>query len=180
MQYFIAIVAFVGAWFLVAGPIWQASIELREEEIDQDAIQAIKEGLPAGAKVSNWWWLLPPVAIVLRQRAEGERRKMFNDSLTAEQREQTVSFMNKANGWIVVAFGAFFLAVKETWEAIETFDAPVWLFWVLVVVLPIACIGYAVYRSFATMNALGAMPTREEREAWRAEHRQKRQQPPVS
>jgi hypothetical protein len=174
MEYLIAIVGFVGGWFLVAGPIWQAALELRDEEIDQEGIEALRADLPKPSTVSNWWWLLPPIAIYLRQRAQREQRKAFNESLTPEQLKQTVSFLNKANGWIVVAVGAFLIAVKETWEGIETFHLPVWLFWVLVVVLPIACIGYAVYRSFVTMNALGDMPSREKREEWRKNNRRGR------
>ena len=42
MDYVIAICGFVGGWLLVAGPVWQAAIELREEEIDQEAIEAVK------------------------------------------------------------------------------------------------------------------------------------------
>ena len=43
LDYLIAICGFVGGWLLVAGPVWQAALELAEEEIDQEAIEHVKQ-----------------------------------------------------------------------------------------------------------------------------------------
>jgi hypothetical protein len=154
MEYLIAICGFLGAWLLVIGPVWQAAIELREEEIDQEAIEAAKASVPMPPKISRWWWLLPPVAYFKQSRRARASRKLMMDAMPAKQVEQTISFMNKANGWIIVAGGAFLLAVKETWELIELLHWPVWLFWVLVVLLPIVAIVNAVSRVMLTEHLI--------------------------
>jgi hypothetical protein len=45
---------FAGAWLLVAGPLYQGSVELGELDFDRDGIQGT-------AAAVHWWWLLPPV-----------------------------------------------------------------------------------------------------------------------
>jgi glyoxylate carboligase len=154
MQYAITICGFIGGWLLVAGPVWQAAIELREEQIDQEAIQAARSSTRPGPRVSKWWWLLPPVAYVKQVRQSKAARQAFHVALTPEQLEQTVNFLNKANGWLVVASGGFLLAVKETWEFIDLLHWPVWVFWALIVVMTILAISNAVRRVVNTHNVL--------------------------
>jgi hypothetical protein len=154
MEYIIAICGFVGGWLLVAGPLWQASIELREEEFDREAIQAAQSTVVQPEKISGWWWLLPPVAYVLQVRRQRAARKAFQDALPPEQLKQTVSFMNKANGWLIVATGGFLLAVKETWELVNDIHFPQWVFWVLVVVMPIVAIANSAVRMVSTQKLL--------------------------
>jgi hypothetical protein len=62
---------YVGAWLLVAGPIYQAALELQEQDIERDRIQQVTAQVPAPAPVSAWWWLLPPVRYLLAQRRSG-------------------------------------------------------------------------------------------------------------
>ena len=154
MEYVIAICGFIGGWLLVAGPVWQAAIELREEEVDRDAIEAVKSSAPPPPKVSAWWWLLPPVAYFLQSRRQRAARQAVQDALPPEQLKQTISFLNKANGWVVVALGGFLLAVKETWELVDLLHLAQWVFWVLVVIMPILAIGNAVRKVINTHNAL--------------------------
>src|ERR1700727_150478 len=99
MNQVIAWAAFLGAWLLVAGPLYQGAIELHEEDIDRDAIDA-----------------------ALAQ-------------LTQAQREQFTSFVNKATGWFTVAIGASLLAAGQTWQVIERYHWPAWLFWLLILVM---------------------------------------------
>jgi hypothetical protein len=54
--------------------------------------------------------------------------------------EQITSFRNKATGWYTVALGGFLLAAGESWEVTEHYDWPVWVFWVLLVVMLVACL----------------------------------------
>jgi hypothetical protein len=154
MSIVIAACAFVGSWLLVAGPIWQAAIELREEEIDREAIEAARSSAYRAPSVSRWWWLLPPVAYVKRLRQSRANRRAFQEALPPEQLKQAVSFLNKANGWIVVALGALLLAVSETWNLVELTHLPVWVFIVAIVVLPIVAIGNAVARVSLTNHLL--------------------------
>ena len=67
--------------------------------------------------------------------------------LTETQREQLTSFRNKAAGWFTVAAGATLLAAGETWQIIEHHRWPVWLFWLLIVVM----LGVAVLNTAVRM-----------------------------
>ena len=155
MTHLIAIVGFFGGWLLVAGPLLQAYLELRNEEIDREGFDSAQKSVPKPEGFSPWWWLLPPVAWY-RQRARARQHQ--NDVMKAldpQLAEQAVSFFNKANAWFVVAGGAALIAVKETWELIETWEWPVWVFWVLIVVCPILCVGNLVARAIQSEQALG-------------------------
>jgi hypothetical protein len=97
MNEVISSVVFAGSWLLVAGPLYQGSVELAELDFDREGIEGLKASagqLERPDPPSGWWWLLPPVMYVLRRR------------------------WNKAFR-----------------EATEHHDWPVWLFWVLVVVM---------------------------------------------
>jgi len=52
---------FVGAWLLVAGPVYQAALELDAEEVARDALENAANRLPPTPQPSVWWWLIPPV-----------------------------------------------------------------------------------------------------------------------
>ena len=146
LDYLISSCGFVGGWLLVAGPVWQAAIELQEQEIDQEAIEAAKHASDVVPKISPWWWLLPPVAYVKEFRRGRANRQAFSDALAPEARKQTMAFLNKANGWVVVALGAFLFAIKETYELVTLIHFPIWTFWVAIVVLPIIAVANAVVR----------------------------------
>ena len=66
----IAWVTFAGAWLLVAGPLYQGSVELDELDVDREGIEGIKASAvrTAQGRPSAWWWLLPPVMYVLHRR----------------------------------------------------------------------------------------------------------------
>jgi hypothetical protein len=137
---------FVGAWLLVAGPLLQAAIELRDEELDREGFERVQHIVELPARVSPWWWLLPPVAYHKnRKRAEEFRRRTLG-ALTAEQRAQFVGFSNKATGWFTVAAGAFLIFLKEAWELSELYELPVWVYAVAIVVLTILAVGNTIVR----------------------------------
>ena len=69
-----------------------------------------------------------------------------------------MSFFNKANGWVVVAAGAYLLAIRETWDLIQLLEWPIWIFWVLIVILPIAAIANAVTRLWHTRRVIDPAP----------------------
>lgn len=146
MEYVITVCGALGAWLLVAGPLYQAALELREQEIDHEAIDATTKSVAKPERLNPWWWLLPPVAWIKQTRRSREYRQAVMEALSENQVAQTVSFLNKANAWGIVALGAFLIAVKETWETVELFHWWVGVFWILVVVIPIICFANAGIR----------------------------------
>lgn len=138
MDDMIAWAVFLGAWLLVAGPLYQGSVELTELDIDREGIAGVKATTTRASpyrRPSAWWWLLPPVMYVLRARWNKEFRQATYAKLSEDQREQVGSFRHKATGWYTVAVGGFLLAAGETWSITEHYRWPVWLFWVLIVVM---------------------------------------------
>ena len=134
-------VTFAGAWLLVAGPLYQGSVELAELDFDREGIQGRAAAVQAAqGRPSAWWWLLPPVMYVLHRRWYRELRHSMLAQLTQAQREQLTSFQSKATGWFTVAGGATLLAVGETWQLVEHFDWRVWVFWLLIVVMLTAAV----------------------------------------
>jgi hypothetical protein len=137
----IAWITFAGAWLLVAGPLYQGSVELTQLDFDREGIQGKVAAVPVAAgRPSAWWWLVPPVMYVLRRRWYKSRRQAMLAQLTDTQREQMTSFQSKATGWFTVAAGATLLAAGETWRVVQYHGWPVWLFWVLVVVMLAAAV----------------------------------------
>jgi hypothetical protein len=139
-------VGYIGAWLLVAGPCYQAVLELQDEEIDHERFERLAEDVPRPVPVRRWWWLLPPVYWMKRRRRSLAYRRAIFDAMGPAEVGQTVRYFDRASGWLLVAAGAFFIGVKETWELVEVSEWPVWLFWVLVVASPLAGIAYALYR----------------------------------
>ena len=136
MNQVIAWAGFFGAWLLVAGPLYQGAIELREADVDRDAIEASTAGVPRPEPPSAWWWwLLPPAMYLIRRRRRSAFRRAALARLTQAQREQFSSFINKASGWFTVAVGATLLAAEQTWEVVDRYHWPVSLFWLLAIVM---------------------------------------------
>lgn len=158
MNYFIAICGFLGAWLLFAGPLLQAALELAEQELDREKFDEVTHATAQPPRISRWWWLLPPVAYYLNGKRNSAYRDAVMKALPAEQRQQSVAFLNKANGWFIVAAGAFLLAVKETGELVEVFAWPAWLFWVLAVVAFALSVTNVVARMNTTNKVLGIEP----------------------
>jgi hypothetical protein len=132
----IAWVTFAGAWLLVAGPLYQGSVELSELDFDREGIQ----GKAAAAQVaqdrpSAWWWLLPPVMYLLHRRWYKALQQAILAQLTETQRGQMTRFQSKASGWFTVAAGATLLATGETWQVVRHYSWPVWAFWLLFMVM---------------------------------------------
>lgn len=126
---------FLGAWLLVAGPLYQGALELAEENISQEDVAKVRPTEPTRPKPSGWWWLIPPVGLVKQRRyAEAEREAMMA-AMPHDVRANWLSFMNKATAWFYVASGAFLIAIKETYELVEGHEWPTWVFWALVVVM---------------------------------------------
>lgn len=145
MHHLIAWCGFFGAWMLVAGPLSQASRELEEEEIEREDLARAAKQAGRPEPVSAWWWLLPPVHYLLKRRSSEEYRDRVLTAMPAEKAAAFVSYRDKADTWAIVGTGAFFIAVKETWELREAYEWPEIVFWLLIVVM----IGVAVAATVA-------------------------------
>jgi hypothetical protein len=135
MNQVIAWAGFLGAWLLVAGPLYQGALELREEEVDREGIEASTARIPRPDPPSPWWWLVPPVMYLIRRRRGNAFRQAVLAQLSQAQRDQFTNFINKATGWFTVALGAALLAAEQTWQLIGRYHWPAWLFWLLITVI---------------------------------------------
>jgi hypothetical protein len=141
MNEVIAWATFAGAWLLVAGPLYQGSVELNELHFDREGILGKAAAVQAAqVRPSAWWWLLPPVIYVLHRRWYKALRHVMLAQFTETQREQMASFQSKAAGWFTVAAGAALLAAGQTWRIVQLYGWPIWLFWLLVVVMLAAAV----------------------------------------
>ena len=148
MNQVIAWAGFLGAWLLVAGPLYQGALALREEEVDREGIEATTASIRRPEPPSPWWWLFPPVMYLIRRRRNNAFRMAAMAQLTQAQRDQFTSFINKATGWFTVALGAALLAAEQTWHVIGSHHWPVWLFWLLMIVM----LGVSVLNTAARMS----------------------------
>lgn len=146
MELFIAWIGFAGAWLLFAGPIYQAALELKEQDIEFERIRLSAAHVPKPTPVSPWWWLLPPVKLSLEKRRSRHYRQQYIKALSAEDAESLVSFMSKATAWLLVAAGGLCIAVKETYELAEHEHWAHSWFWLVVVVMLLVSIANVITR----------------------------------
>ena len=150
----IAWALFAGSWLLVAGPLYQAAVELNEMEVDREGFAAIAKQLPRPKMPSPWWWLLPPVMYFLARHVNEQNQRAIFAAMNDSQREQFISFRNKSAGWLTVALGAFLLAGGETWEIVEHYDWPQWAFWLLLVFMLVMVVLNTAVRMIGSGHAL--------------------------
>lgn len=86
-------------------------------------------------------------------------------SLPPEDFEKLASFMSKARGWMLVGSGAALIGVKETFELVEGNGWPTWLFWVLVVLMPLLCVANTVLGAAMQAGVLEAHAAKARPEA---------------
>ena len=146
---------FLGAWLLVAGPLYQGALELLEEDIDREGINASIARIPRPDPPSPWWWLLPPVMYLIRHYRSKAFREAALAQLTQAQRDQATSFLNKASGWFTVALGAALLATEQTWQVVARQHWSAWLFWILIIVM----LGVSVLNTALRIHGRTAKPT---------------------
>lgn len=150
---------FLGAWLLVAGPLFQAAVELDEQGDRRVGVSRAARQVGQRPRLSPWWWLLPPVAYVKQYRRQRDYRRQVFDALTDEQAEGFVELTSVATGWSMVATGAFFIAVKETYEVTELYAWSLWIFVVLLVVMLAVCATNTVVRIRRAHEMVGRRPS---------------------
>jgi len=146
METLIAWLGFLGSWLLFAGPIYQAAIELQEQDIEVDRIRSVGDSVPKPAEISAWWWLLPPVKFWLEHRRSERIRRLYFEALESADVEALLSFMNKALGWLLVGLGGLCIALKETYELVEHQQWNNLTFWLLALCLGLASILHTIVR----------------------------------
>jgi hypothetical protein len=146
---------FLGAWLLFAGPVFQASVELRAEDETAERMHRAVEGLPPPKKTSFWWWLLPPVHMVLSARRSREYREQVMAAFSDEDLEVIARYINTARGWMLVGLGAFLIALKETWDLVEHEEWSEVTYWVLVVVMTLLALSFTAISASREREFLG-------------------------
>jgi len=137
---------FVGAWLLVFGPLNQAIREVGEEEFERDAITRAVSEIGVPAPVSAWWLVVPPAYFVLRRRRDRIYRRRVRDAMSPEDIRAFDHLRDVASAWFLVAAGASLIAVKETWELVETHEWSDWIFWALLATMLVLGIVVTVTR----------------------------------
>jgi hypothetical protein len=121
--------------------VYQSALELREEEDARVSMQRALESAPPPDRVSPWWWLLPPVAIVKIFRSRAGYRREVERVMTDEDREMLGHYSAVARGWWYVGAGAWLIFLKEAWELAEHREWSSGGYWVVVVVLTMVGLG---------------------------------------
>jgi hypothetical protein len=154
----IAWCGFAGAWLLFGGPVYQAVLELHEQDIERDRIAEAGERIDPPRPVSRWWWLLPPVWYVLERRRRQQYRDAVLAALARPVVEALVNYIDKATAWLFVGLGGFLIAVKETWELAEHYEWPLYVFWALVVAMVAVASANAALRMARSRSVLAGDP----------------------
>lgn len=141
------ILGFSGAWLLFAGSIYQAYLELTSEQLQADHIRATLKNVGPPSKASAWWWLLPPVKIILERQLGRAYREQFIRTMDPGDVSLMLDFGNKAAGWLLVAGGGALIAMKETYELAERFAVPAYGYIPVIAGLLFLSIRYAFVRS---------------------------------
>lgn len=136
MTFLIPVIETIGAWLLFAAPLLQATTELHEEVTGWEAIRTrfhTSTEIPI-KQVSLWWWLLPPVKIILERRKISKIKQAYADvTLSDDTHKALRRFSLKANGWIGVTLGGWLVAISTTWELVEKVElgTKTWVFLLL-------------------------------------------------
>ena len=94
---------FIGGWLLVAGPLFQGVLELREQEINREEIEAATAGSKPGPRPSRWWWLVPPLMLAKIRRRDEDFWREALAALPADQVARIAGLRPKMYGWFIVS-----------------------------------------------------------------------------
>jgi hypothetical protein len=139
-------IGLISAWFLFAGSIYQAALELQDEDIEIDRIREAGRKVSLPKKVSVWWWLIPPIKIYLEYKKRRAYQHQYIKALTQEDLEAMISFRNKASAWQMVALGGLLFAIKETYELTEYLEWDHAVFFAIIILLGFISIAHLITR----------------------------------
>lgn len=156
---------FIGGWLLFAGPVYQAFGELGAQESAHAEIDQVIEGITTPRRVATWWWLLPPIALILQYRRTREFQQVAFRALTPAQLQAWVRSTDKATGWWIVAAGAFLIALTETSRLMDALDLASWTTWPVSVAAAFLCLLYLAGRLHRSRRILSlAAPSSDSRD----------------
>jgi hypothetical protein len=128
----------LGAWLLFIGPTRQAAIELMKEA---NEMSEIMKSIKSNARniqikrVSNFWWILPPVKIILTKINQRKQWDSVTENLSTGEFKSLSHFRTLASTWSCVAFGAWLIALKETFEMCEHFEFSMFIYIAIVAIV---------------------------------------------
>ena len=108
------LIAFAGSWIVFFGAIYQAALEIQEHELTRKRLEAIALGVAAPPRISRWWWLIPPLRIVLARLRASKLHHAFVGAISLDDYATLLALVAKLRGWLFVASGTYALAIKET------------------------------------------------------------------
>lgn len=146
METIILWISFIGAWLLFAGPIYQAALELQDEEIEIDRIRAAGAKVAKPNRVPVWWWILPPIKVLKEWKHRHDYQHRYLKALSPEDVEALVAFRSKASAWLFVAVGGLCIASKETFELTHHLGWSSFSFAILIVVMFFASLLNLIWR----------------------------------
>ncbi len=126
---------FIGAWLLFAGPIYQAALELQDEDIEIDRIRLAGAKIKKAAQVSLWWWLLPPAKIYMERKRSHKYWARYIKTLPNNEVEALVSYRSKANAWLFITVGGFCIAISQSYGLAKENDWNNYILAALIVVM---------------------------------------------
>jgi len=97
--------------------------------------------------ISSWWLLLPPVWWVKTRRRESIYRHQVGEAMEPGDLLAFLTVKDILNAWLYVAVGAALIGVKETWELHEEYEWPEWVFFALIVLMVVLCVGATAIRA---------------------------------
>lgn len=154
MELLVIWAGFIGAWLLVAGPLYQAVLELKDQDIEIERIRSARGSIAISPKVSVWWWLLPPIKVLLERRRSLTYRRAHFKALSAQDQAALIAFIDKATAWLFVALGGFSIAIKETFELAEALELKSYAFWLIIAGMTVVCALNTAFRISRSERAL--------------------------
>ncbi|MFD2253520.1 hypothetical protein ACFSJM_04060 [Lactococcus formosensis subsp. bovis] len=135
MDYFTSILEFFGAWFLFGAPLFQSVTELYEELDKREKLirEIYSHNFEEHVKsISFWWWLFPPLKILLEKIEIKRIKKITDEYITQYTRQKLHRLSVKVNGWSGVTIGAWFIALSTTWEFVKLVHLSLFYWWMFV------------------------------------------------
>ena len=141
---------------MFAGAIYQAALELIDQDVKRDRIKSVASTIKPPAIISPLWWFLPPVKIFLEQRRSRQYQEQYIRALLPEDVEAFISFTNKSTAWLTVATGGLLIAMERTYALCETWGVSLFVFWVVFIGAGFMSALYTVIRISRGRNIIEA------------------------
>ncbi|WP_282800725.1 hypothetical protein [Lactococcus lactis] len=116
MEKFVEIIEFIAKWLLFAFPLYQAYIELIEQQKFLNKIVRKSKKYP---KISPWYWVIPPLKITLEKK---RGLTILSEGLISKRDfEDSIIFGRKATAWFYVSIAGLLEGVAAVYEVFHSF-----------------------------------------------------------